>query len=175
MKQTNSNSYLNECIWSFGAGLHICTFVQPKPVSQLCEGFYGPAHLAQPDFVLRPLLDIWQFVEASWKEMLKTKSPVVGLISFLRVQGHTETGWPCVPLEEALAALLIPQPAVWAASRKPLPLLVQNREVLKYFKKISQLGTQLATAANSQRVSLPQQWSSACRDEKCQHTPTEAG
>ena len=67
-------------------GLSLPPTIPPKPVSWLVvsEGFYGPAYPAQPAFVLSPLLDIWQCVEVSWKEPLKTKSPVAGLVSFLR-------------------------------------------------------------------------------------------
>lgn len=40
--------------------------LQPKPVILLCESFYTPAHPVQPAFVFPPLLDIWQWIKASW-------------------------------------------------------------------------------------------------------------
>jgi len=74
----------------------------------------------------------------------------VGLAPFLRVQGETETVFPGVPpLEEALAALIIPHSAGWSGNRKPLPPLPQDKDTLEYFDKIFQLGAQLAAAANN--------------------------
>ena len=96
-----------ECV-----GLCLPPLIPPKPVSQLCEGFYGLAHPAQPAFVSLPLPDIWQCVKASWKELLKE----------LKVWGHTE--------EEALAVLPIPHSAGLVACRKPQPTLGQDRDTL---------------------------------------------
>ena len=115
-------------------GISLPSPILPKLVSRLHERFYGLAHPAQPAFVSPPLRDIWQKVKAFWKEPLKTKSPVAGLVSFLRLQGHTESGCPSVtPPGEALKALLIPHWTGRTASRKPQPLLVQDRDTLEYF------------------------------------------
>lgn len=76
-----------------------------KLVSCLREGSFP----AQPAFVLPPLRDIWQCVEASWKELPKMTA---GLFSCLRVQDHSdEMSW-CAPL----TTFLIPQSAGWEVS-----------------------------------------------------------
>ncbi len=119
-------------------------------MSRLRQGFYGPAQPPRPVFISPALPDIWQCVRASWQEPLKTKATVVGMTSFLRVQGQTEAAFPGVPpLEEALAALIIPHSAGWSGHRKPLPPLPQDKDTLEYFDKIFQLGAQLAAAANN--------------------------
>lgn len=135
------------------AGLPLPPPLPPRPVSRLRQGFYGPAQPPRPVFVSPALPDIWQCVKASWQEPLKTKATVTGVASFLRVQGETETVFPGVPpLEDALAALLIPHSAGWSGSRKPLPPLPQDKDMLEYFDRIFQLGAQLAAAANNMGV-----------------------
>ena len=52
------------------------------------------------------------------------------------------------PLEDSLAAHLLPQTAGWAEGRRPLPPLSRDREMLEYLDKIFRLGAQMAAAAN---------------------------
>lgn len=51
------------------------------------------------------------------------------------------------PLDDALAALLLPQSAEWPADRKPSLPLQHDRET--HFDKMFQLVAQLAAAANN--------------------------
>lgn len=55
------------------------------------------AYLAQAAFVSLSLSDIWQCVEASWQQPLKTRALVTGLMDFPRVHGCTEAFYPGVP------------------------------------------------------------------------------
>jgi len=53
------------------------------------------------------------------------------------------------PLDESLAAHLLPQAAGWAEGRRPLPPLPRDREALEYLDRIFRLGAQMAAAANN--------------------------
>ena len=53
------------------------------------------------------------------------------------------------PLDESLAAHLLPQAAGWAEGRKPLPPLPRDREILEYLDKMFRLGMQMGAAANN--------------------------
>lgn len=55
------------------------------------------AYLAQAAFVSPSLSDIWQCVEASWQQPLKTRALVTSLMDFPRVHGCTEAFYPGVP------------------------------------------------------------------------------
>jgi len=75
---------------------------------------------------------------------------VGGMAGILRVQGRTDTACPGVPpLDESLAAHLLPQAAGWAEGKKPLPPLPRDRVTLEYFDKIFRLGAQMAAVANN--------------------------
>jgi len=66
------------------------------------------------------------------------------------VEGHSDTECSGVPpLEDSLAAHLLPQAAGWAEGRRPLPPLPRDREMLEYLDKIFKLGVQMAAAANN--------------------------
>ena len=68
----------------------------------------------------------------------------------LRVQGHSDTECPGVPpLDESLAAHLLPQAARWAEGRRPLPPLPRDRKMLEYLDKMFRLGAQMAAAASN--------------------------
>ena len=120
-------------------GLPLPPPLPPRPVSRLRLGFYGPARPTQPAFVSPPLPDIWQCVEATWRQPLRTKAPVATWVGILRVQGRSDTECPglprfapvCPPLDESLAAHLLPQAVGWAEGRKPLPPLPCDREILE--------------------------------------------
>ena len=72
------------------------------------------------------------------------------MVGILRVQGRTDTACPGVPpLDESLAAHLLPQAAGSVEGKKPLPSLPRDRETLEYFDKIFWLGAQMAAAANN--------------------------
>ena len=53
------------------------------------------------------------------------------------------------PLDESLAAHLLPQAAGWAEGRRPLPPLSRDREMLDYLDKIFRLGAQMAATASN--------------------------
>ena len=68
----------------------------------------------------------------------------------IRVQGRSDTVCSGVPpLDESLAAHLLPRSAGWAEGKKPLPLLPRDREALEYLDKMFRLGSQMAAAANN--------------------------
>lgn len=48
------------------SGLMLPPLIQPRLVSRLSEGFYGPTKSLQPVFGSPSLPDIWQCVETSW-------------------------------------------------------------------------------------------------------------
>ena len=128
-------------------GLPLPPPLSPRPVSCLRQGFYSPA---QPAFASTPLPDIWRCVEATWRQPLKTKAPVATWAGILRVQGRSDTECPGVPpLDESLAAHLLPQAAGWAEGRKPLPPLPRDREILEYLDKTFRLGAEMAAAASN--------------------------
>jgi len=117
-------------------GLSLPPPLPPRPISRLRQGSYGPVRPAQPAFVSPPLPDIWQCVEALWRQPLRTKAPVAGTSGILRVQGRPDTECPGVsPLDESLAA--------------HLPPLSRDRDILEYLDKIFRLGTQMAATANN--------------------------
>jgi len=122
----------------------------PRTLNRLRQGFYGPVHPAQPAFVSPPVPDIWQCVEATWRQPLRTKPPIAAMAGIIRVQGRSDTACPGVPpLDESLAAHLLPQAAGWAEGKKPLTPLPQNRDTLEYLDKMFRLGAQMAAAANN--------------------------
>jgi len=55
----------------------------------------------------------------------------------------------CPPLDESLAAHLLPQAARWAEGRSPLPPLPRDREILENLDKMFRLGAQMAAAASN--------------------------
>ena len=66
------------------------------------------------------------------------------------MQGHSDTECPGVPpLDESLAAHLLPQAAGWAEGRRPLPPLLRDREMLQHLDKMFRLGAQMAAAASN--------------------------
>ena len=143
-------------------GLPLPPPLPPRPVSRLRQGFYGPARPAQPAFVSHPLPDIWRCVEATWRQPLRTKAPVATWAGIFRVEGHLDTECPGVPpLDESLAAHLLPQTAGWAEGRRPLPPLSCDRERLVYLDKIFKY----FAAAKGYRVgsSVLQEWTDGGR------------
>ena len=77
------------------------------------------------------------------------------MTGIIRVQGRSDTACPGVsPLDESLAAHLLPQTAGWAEGKKPLPPLPRDRDTLEYLDKMFRLGAQMAAAANNLCVSL---------------------
>lgn len=131
-------------------GLELPPPLPPRPVSRLRQGFYGPVQPAQPAFVSPLLPDVWQCVEATWRQPLRARASVAGMTGLLRLEGHPDSGCPGVPpLDESLAAHLLPQAAGWAEGRRPLPPLPRDREALEYLDRIFRLGAQMAAAANN--------------------------
>ncbi|XP_033976080.1 uncharacterized protein LOC117474148 [Trematomus bernacchii] len=64
-----------------------------------------------------------------------------------RVQGRSDTVCAGVPpLDESLAAHLLPRSAGWAEGKKPLPPLPRDREALEYLDKIFRLGVTASSA-----------------------------
>lgn len=107
-------------------GLTLILLLPPKAVSRIVEAA----------FMTPTCLNIWQCVEALWEQPLKIKSPATGLVNFLRVQGRMEDSNPSMsPLDESFTAHLLPQSCGWLASRKLLPPLQHDREMLEYFDK----------------------------------------
>ena len=53
------------------------------------------------------------------------------------------------PLDESLAAHLLPQAAGWAERKKPLPPLPQDRDTLEYLDKMFRLWAQMVAAVNN--------------------------
>ncbi|XP_034080847.1 uncharacterized protein LOC117551874 [Gymnodraco acuticeps] len=101
------------------AGLPLPPPLPPRPVSRLR---------------FTPLPGIWRCVEATWRQPLRTKAPVATWAGILRVEGHSDTECPGVPpLDESLAAHLLPQTAGWAEGRRPP--LSRDREILEYLAR----------------------------------------
>ena len=131
-------------------GLPLPPPLPPRPISRLRQGFYGPVHPAQPTFVSPQLPDIWRCVEATWQQPFKTKAPVAAMAGIIKVEGRTDTACAGVaPLDESLAAHLLPRAAGWAEGKRPLPPLPRDRDTLEYLDKMFKLGTQMAAAANN--------------------------
>jgi len=100
-----------------------------RPVSRLRQGFYGPVHPAQPAFVSPPVPDVWQYVEATWRQPLRTKAPIAAMAGIIRIQGARPLGHGVsryAPLDESLTAHLPPQAAGWTEGRKPLAPLPRD-------------------------------------------------
>lgn len=58
----------------------------------------SPPLIPKPMFLTPALPDVWQCAGASWHEPLKTIVPFADSMDFFRVEGHTETSSPSVPL-----------------------------------------------------------------------------
>jgi len=96
-------------------GLPLPPPLPPRPVNRLRSGVYGPVHPAQPTFVLPQLPEVWRCVEATWQQPLKTKAPVAAMAGIIKVVDRSDTTCPGVPpLDENLAAHLLPRAAGWA-------------------------------------------------------------
>ena len=105
-------------------GLRLPAPLPPKPRDRLREGgFYGA---------------------------VTPSRPVSGMQRFLRVEGKTDSVFPGLPsLEEALAAIIVPQAVSGWTARKPVPAQPRDKDTLEVLDKISQLCAQQVAAVNN--------------------------
>lgn len=73
-------------------GLPLPQLLIPKVVSHLWEGIYGPPNPPQVAFVSPAFPDIWQCIEVSWQQPIKSKIPYASLADFFLAESIGPNG-----------------------------------------------------------------------------------